>query len=337
MTAATASSLSAPVSAARDRVPFSGLLWLTWRQHRLAIVSTLVAVGALAGMLYWDSADVAHSGSTTLLAMVVVPASAGLIAIFWGAPLLAREYEQQTHLLVWSQDVSVARWLLGKIVVLAPVLVVLWAVLGSADGIVAHNDWVQYPSVVSYGYSSLGFIGNQFAPFGSIGFEAWIPLQIGYVLFGFTLGLLVGALVRRTMMAIGLTLAGFVAVRILIAGVARDHFMAPVRYLAALNSSSSPAGIATGQNVDTAPLLVNSGYLDNAGNVVDFPNACYSAQSPAATSDCLKQNGIAHPFFDYQPVSRLATFHLIELGCYAALIAAALITLGLLVRKRRVG
>jgi hypothetical protein len=337
MTAATASSVSAPVETGRAKGSFSGALWLAWRQHRLAIVVTTIGIAALSGQLYWDSTDVAHSNSATVLATVVVPATAGLIAIFWGAPLLPREYEQRTNLLVWSQDLSVGRWLLGKIVLLAPVLLLLWAVLGTAAGILAHRDWMQYPSIDAFASAPFGFIGNQFAPFGSIGFEAWVPLQLGYVLFGFALGLLVGAIVRRTMVSVAVTLALFTAVRLVIAVLARPYFLTPVRYLSA---PESPAGVwaaAAAQDPNTAPLLVRSGYLDTAGNVAPYPDACYGPSDATAATTCLKQHGIVHAFVDYQPVSRLTSFHLIELGCYLVLTAIALITVGLLLRNRRAG
>ncbi len=339
MTAATVSSVSAPVTD-RAGVSFSNLLWVTWRQHRLAIVVTVICVAALSGLLYWDSTDVAHSNSATLLAMMVVPAAAGLIAMFWGAPLFAREYEDHTNLLVFSQDVSVTRWLLGKIAVLVPILIVLWAVLGTEDGILARRDWSHYPSIESTAYAPVTFIMSPFAPFGTVGFESWIPLQIAYVLFGFALGLLIGAIARRTTLAIGVTLAAFAAVRVLVTIVARPYFLTPIRYVGPLLASSGIIDAVSHQNPNTAVLQVNSGYLDGAGNSVSFPDTCYTGQSgenEAAVNACAQQHGVVHTLDDYQPVSRLTAFHFIELSGYLVLTAAVLIALGLLLRTRRNG
>src|SRR6185369_4964630 len=48
------------------------------------------------------------------LVVIVVPA---LIGAFWGAPLIAREFEAGTHRLVWTQSISRNRWLAGKLAV----------------------------------------------------------------------------------------------------------------------------------------------------------------------------------------------------------------------------
>src|SRR5665213_2663361 len=45
-------------------------------------------------------------------ALVVVPA---LVGAFWGAPLIAREFENGTHRLAWTQSVTRARWLATKL------------------------------------------------------------------------------------------------------------------------------------------------------------------------------------------------------------------------------
>ena len=47
-------------------------------------------------------------------ALVVVPA---LVGAFWGAPLIAREFENGTHRLAWTQSITRARWLACKLAV----------------------------------------------------------------------------------------------------------------------------------------------------------------------------------------------------------------------------
>src|SRR3954453_14435397 len=81
----------------------------------------------------------------------LVIAIPGLIGIFWGAPLVARELESGTHRLAWTQSVSRRRWLAVNLggVGLAPVaaagassVVIPWwaSLLDQAGG------WIQ-PSV----------------------------------------------------------------------------------------------------------------------------------------------------------------------------------------------
>jgi len=67
----------------------------------------------------------------------------GLTAVFAimgaivGAPLVAREVEQRTHLAAWTQSVSRRRWYLAKISVLAAGLAVAGLAAGTA------NAWLQ--------------------------------------------------------------------------------------------------------------------------------------------------------------------------------------------------
>src|SRR4051794_5869899 len=47
---------------------------------------------------------------------ILVIATPGLIGVFWGAPLVAREFENATNRLVWIQSVTPTRWLFFKLV-----------------------------------------------------------------------------------------------------------------------------------------------------------------------------------------------------------------------------
>lgn len=48
-----------------------------------------------------------------------------LIGMFWGAPLVAREIDQSTHKLIWTQTVTRRQWLTAK-VTWAVMVAVLW-------------------------------------------------------------------------------------------------------------------------------------------------------------------------------------------------------------------
>lgn len=128
------------------------LVWLTWRQHRWAITASVVLAGALTGSMVYVADRIGEinqqcgyavcpSGSSQAqelvgqfgllavtaqlaIAVVVMPL---LIGVFLGAPLLAREHEQRTLLLAWSQDVSPQRWLWSKLVLLGGLIAVLTA------------------------------------------------------------------------------------------------------------------------------------------------------------------------------------------------------------------
>lgn len=99
----------------------NGLVWVTWRQHRAVVGLTafIVVLAVLPTPQPLDSFD-----------GLVVLAFAPGVAVFWGAPLLAREFEERTHLVAWGQDVTPARWIAVKCALLAAVLVVLGTPLG---------------------------------------------------------------------------------------------------------------------------------------------------------------------------------------------------------------
>ena len=62
---------------------------------------------------------------------------------------------------------------------------------------------------------------------------------IGYAAFAFTLGALAGAVVRRILPAMAITLAGFVAVRLAVMAWVRPHLFTPIRTIVALTSAPS--------------------------------------------------------------------------------------------------
>ncbi|MEU8088459.1 hypothetical protein AB0B57_33195 [Micromonospora sp. NPDC049101] len=62
------------------------------------------------------------------LVVTVVPP---LIGAFWGAPLVAREFEAGTYRLVWTQSISRSRWLAVKLAVVGTVTVVATALLSA--------------------------------------------------------------------------------------------------------------------------------------------------------------------------------------------------------------
>jgi hypothetical protein len=305
MTAATVSHSLSPALTRRERVRWTDLAWLVWRQHRLLIVVTTIGVAIASALYWWDATDVVHSNAYQVLANVIVPAASGLVGVFWGAPLLASEYEQRTHLVAWAQDTSPVRWMIAKFVLLGAVIAVLWAILGAADSTFIHVVNGNGPM-----YSSL------FGRWGMAGFESWIPLQVIYALFGFALGVAVSALVRRTVMAIGLTAVLFAGVRFAVLDW-RPTFLPP---LIAVLPPRGPT-----YSIDTGPGALQIGFgqtVDAAGNPISIPFDCYNIHTSTWSVPCATAHGAVATYQDYQPASRLLPFHLIEFGIFAVLTAA---------------
>ena len=123
-----------------------------------------------------------------------VPAALAIVGILVGAPLVAREVEQRTQLVSWTQSVSRRRWYVMKVSVLAAAL----AVVGLAAGVV--TDQLQRPMVTG------GLMSSRWVWFFSIDLAL-----VGEILLAFALAVALGAWLRRTLPAAGAALAGFIA------------------------------------------------------------------------------------------------------------------------------
>lgn len=321
MTAATAPGASAGVALStppwrKPKVGFGDLVALTLRQQRLALILTVLAY-VLFGLLV-----VLSNGRVTLGHWVFdpkdfTPAFAGLIAVFWGAPLLATEYEQRTHLLVWSQDVSAMRWLIAKLALLGGTVVVLAGLLDLVVGIQAADVYIS-------GFSYF----NPLGAFGEIGYETWLPLALAYAVFGFFLGVAVGAVCRRIVAAMGFTLVGFVAVRALINIELRPwllaHLMPPVRGIWPLADWDKPGPNAAAMPGPNDYLVNMQLWLGKSGQALDFPTACaQTGGSDQAFVQCMIHNGVVSEGTDYQTYARLHVFQSVELAVYLGLIVVS--------------
>ncbi|MFJ6675341.1 ABC transporter permease [Actinosynnema sp. NPDC091369] len=317
---------AAPVTE-RARVGWGDLAWLTWRQHRWAIVVTALAVGAVAALAvgmasHADATGEAQElfGEWGYLGVSQALASAttvlgAVIAVFWAAPLLSREYEQRTHLVVWSQDVGPLRWLAAKVVLLGVTATALAAVLG-----VALIKLMNSMNAVVTGFAP-------FMPFYSDAFEAAPQVQVGYAAFGFALGLAFSAITRRTVLSMGLTLGVYLAVRAAVAGFWRPFYQEPLRKV-------ETYGQHTGWNPDNVTWTVRSSYSDAAGNEITFPQGCSDTRSYVDFTECMDDRGV-HFVSEYHPIDRLVPFQLIEAGIFLAFAAGLLVLAFTWVRRAR--
>ncbi len=196
------------------------MLWLAWRQFRAQAAVGLGAVVVVAAALVVTRGHVVDTfgvgGSNDLTgfyvwlrllgtALIGVPA---LIGAFWGAPLLAREFEDRTYRMVWTQSVTRSRWLATKLAV--------------TGGITAAAVTV-FSLAFTWWSSPIDSIGNRI---GTANFAQRGIVPIGYALFGLTLGTLLGTMLRRTIPAMAGSLAGFMIVRMFVQRVVRSHLVA---------------------------------------------------------------------------------------------------------------
>jgi hypothetical protein len=202
----------------------------------------------------------------TMALVLVVPA---LIGMFWGAPLIAHELETGTFRLAWTQSVSRLRWLLVKL-----------GLVGLASMVAAGL----LSLMVTWWTSPIDMVRqNRFSP-SDFALHGFVPA--GYAVFAFALAATVGLLVRRTLPAMAVTLAGFIGARLAVTYWIRPHYMSPVTTNLPLSPStagfqfSGPVGGGTVSVTAQAPHLANAWVT--AASIVDK-----AGQAP--TSSYLKQ------------------------------------------------
>jgi hypothetical protein len=196
------------------------MIWLAWRQSRAQTMIGLAAVLAVTA-----AAFAAGRADTTIrlwlsVLAVVVP---GLLGVFWGAPLVASELESGSFRLVWTQDISRGRWLAWRLAVTG---LAAMAVAGLASWLVT---WWAGP---------LDRAGLD--QFGSFDSRDIVPA--GYAAFAFALGVLLGALLRRTVPAMAAALVVFTAARLTFRLLARPALLPPVTWTLPLNPSTTGYG-----------------------------------------------------------------------------------------------
>ncbi len=273
-----------------------------------------------------------RNGFTALL--FVVPA---LIGIFWGAPLIARELETGTFRLAWTQSVTRTRWLAVKL-----------GVVGLSSIAVAGL----LSLIVTWWFRPIDRVNaNQFV---ATVFEARNIAPIGYAAFAFALAVTAGALIRRTVPAMGATIIGFVAARLAFTHWIRPHLLAPFHAVARLASASNigfqgdpstgaATFIATNPHITNA-WTISSRIVDNGGRTPTtqtlhgfLQRVCPNVGAPATSGgaggtptttfqDCIAHlSAKFHLAVTYQPANRYWTFQWLELGIF---LAAALLLAG---------
>jgi ABC-2 family transporter protein len=146
-----------------------------------------------------------------------------VIGLFWGAPLVARELEAGTFRLAWTQSVTRARWLAVRLTLVG---LISMAVAGL------------FSLMVTWWFSPLDRVGMN--PFGSFDYRGIVP--VGYTAFGFTLGVTLGLLTRRTLTAMAIAIAAFFAARLTFTIWVRPRLLTPVHQALALNPATTGYG-----------------------------------------------------------------------------------------------
>jgi ABC-2 family transporter protein len=265
-----------------------------------------------------------------LLGIALILAAPAIIGIFWGAPLIARELEAGTYRLAWTQSITRTRWLMVKLaltglaamaVTEALTLMYAWWAdpIGKADDLAASVPGLSKP-----------FTGGRLSSwiFASHGIT-----PLGYAAFGFALGTAAGALIRRTVPAMAVTLAIFAAAQVAMPLAVRPHLIPPDRTVVSgpsfFEAASMSVGTLTASTVPGQPgaWILSSAAINATGQPVStIPAPCLSGPSvgkgaPPNAGACMASRGIRETI-TYQPASRYWPFQWIETGIFLAIALA---------------
>jgi hypothetical protein len=217
MTTLAAASGADGVEDGRPPSVLAGLAWVSWRQHRAALLglAAFLAVAAGGAVVYglWAQGTIADPAGKCVGAgnsipcradsyvLLQVPFYTGLlvplaIGLFLGAPLLAREYAAGTTRFAWTQDVGRVRQTATTVILLGLAALVGAALVGWA------TRWATKP------------VPGQAAQFSL----RWAPAVFGgtavtgaaSALASYAVGVLAGALTRRVVPAMVATAAALI-------------------------------------------------------------------------------------------------------------------------------
>jgi hypothetical protein len=337
------------------------MIWLTWRQFRVQAYTAAAALAAFAillaatgphlASLYTASGLSSCHGSCPnlaryfvgqlqtsgyavlyLISVGIILLAPAVIGLFWGAPLIARELETGTSALAWNQSVTRTRWLAVKLTIGG------LAAMAVTEALCLMQAWWAAPigRAVGDGAGGIFIAQGRFTP---LVFATHGITPLGYAAFAFTLGVTAGALIRRTLPAMAVTLAIFAAVQVAMPLWIRPNLI-PARQTVISMASLENSGLGralTGPGGSTFTLtatdvpgqpgawLLSSGPVNATRQPVSTtPAACTTLSienSLSAFPDCLASQGIRETI-TYQPASRYWALQWTETAVYLALALA---------------
>jgi len=297
--------------------------WLVWRLYRKQIILTGLAVVIYAVLLVvlgnqaWDkfndalAAKKVASFNLPPLADTLPKLSLAfpiLLGMFWGAPLIAKEYAEGTHKLAWVQGVTRRKWLIAKL------------------------GWIMafgalYAGIISAAVMWCNRAENaiRFDRFTAQLFTMQGLAPVAYTIFAIALGACVGAFFRSSVRSVAITLAVGSIIIFTVATHLRPHYMRPV-------SAPSASNIYPAINIEKNTIMPGAGAIWVVGT-----------EYKTLSKDCstIKGNQFCNSVVQsvktmYQPANRFWTFQFIEFGLYVVVSAILSLLTYRVIQKRDV-
>jgi hypothetical protein len=311
-------------------VPWRRMTWVTWRQHRVALIGMVVALAAVGVYTWLIGLQLHHAyaaelachpvGSDACLQLTsgfnspgglltngwilqLVPA---LIGAFVGAPVLARELETGSYRYSWTQGFGRWRWAFAKLAGLAV------AVTAATGAISVLFSWYYQPyfgaNNQARGLSQLSSLAPSLFDLRGLAFAAW-------ALAAFSIGALAGTLIRKVVPAIFATLVAYAGLAMATGVWLREQYFEPI--------------VTRSLNVPSSVWVVSQDWTNKDGKVAS-QSLLYQVLQGAPAQVAGKEGGgpnlhalvawqylIQHGYTQvtsYQPATRFWAFQWIEAG-----------------------
>jgi hypothetical protein len=274
------------------------MTWLAWRQLRtpaavaaLGVLGVLVALAVTGPHLLnvYDTVVVpcaAHGNCSAVtthfqgldsqladLGSTLTILAPLLFGIFLGAPIIARELEAGTYRLAWTQSVTRTRWILTRLTLVTLATALLMALLITAV------TWWQRP---------LDQVNNALWR----NFDQRDVLPVAFAVFAVALGAFLGALTRRTLVAMAATIVGYFGARYVVTQYIRSNIFTPLRASLPFHLQLTATGVeATIGPPQPTDLVVSNQIVTGSGRVVGQSGAIGPNGNLGVTD--LKGNGTA--------------------------------------------
>jgi hypothetical protein len=303
------------------------VIWLTWRQQRTETLVAALVLGLVAAVLVPTGLHMASVYDHDHLAGCATGATRqcgslidsfgnrfehlggliswfnllpGLLGILLAAPFVL-ELEHGTFRLAWTQSITRRRWLTTKLGLIA------LGALAAALGLTLLMTWWRTPLDHLHGRMDVNVFD----------FEGVVPFA--YTLFAVALVIAFGALLRRTVLAIGLAIVGYLALRLSIQTWVRQNYVAPLRKVW-LAGQPGPAHLDTAWSLQSVPSDRFGHPLTNIDAIIA---ACPRASGGGLDKACAQAHGL-YNLAVFQPSSRFWLFQGIESAIFGGLALALL-------------
>ncbi|MEU6235827.1 hypothetical protein [Kitasatospora sp. NPDC047058] len=301
-------------------LPLGGLLGAVWLRHRTALLTVLAVLAGVCALLlvsglyvhagYRSSGAAACDpsllecnrvwkdfirgwGAPLMVGNTVLYLFGGAVGAFVGGPLVAREFEYGTFRFAWTQGAGRSRFTVGGLALAGTVLAGATALVGV---------------VLAWWNEPMARQGGRFSP---ALFVEGAPALAGRALLAFGCAALAGAVLRRTVVAVGAGLVASVAVTF-VAEAMRFHYRTPLEDTVHTLMQTSVDQRWTG----------STWFSDPAGNRIGS-DALFDLGKGFDDAERLVRDGGYAVHEVYQPADRYWSFQAVEFGWMALLGLAA--------------